>query len=142
MIIKDFSLEIVREIEIGINNFLKKSIKYSPFTLFYKLFKKSYPKTIHDIRHYVANDIEDILRNYENFDMDELSNETYDLSPNGEFILECYEKFGKEIFEKHLTVKKAFNLISKAEFRQEFYDLFLNDIKKILDDNINTNSQP
>jgi|TARA_B110000259_G_scaffold49330_1_gene57728 hypothetical protein len=137
MIVKDFSLEIVRELEIGVNTFLKRSIKYSPFKLFYTLFKKSYPKLMNDIRNYISEDIEDILRKYNNFHMNELSNESYDLSQKGEFLLECYEKLGRELFERHLTVKKAFNLISKSSFRQEFYKIFLEEVKLTLYQNIN-----
>ena len=33
--------------------------------------------------------------------MNELSNESYDLSQKGEFLLECYEKLGRELFERH-----------------------------------------
>tara|TARA_Y100000389_G_scaffold32720_2_gene27856 strand:- start:5246 stop:5659 length:414 start_codon:yes stop_codon:yes gene_type:complete len=137
MIVKDFSLEVTREIEIGINNFLKKSIKYTPFKLFYTLFKKSYPKLINEIRHYVAGDIENILTNYEDFHIDDLSNNDYDLSQKGELLLECYENLGKELFERHLTVKKAFNLISKPNFRHEFYNVFLEEVKITLYQNIN-----
>ncbi|MDA7705367.1 hypothetical protein N8772_02695 [Rickettsiales bacterium] len=133
MIIRDFSLEIVREIEIGINNFLKKSIIYSPFSLFFKLFKKSYPQLIHDIRHYISQDIEHIIKNHENFNMDDISDRNYDLSIKGERLLASFEKLGSDIFKKHLSVRKSFNLISKSEFRHEFYEILLSEVKTIID---------
>ena len=132
MIIRDFSLEIVREIEIGFNNFLKKSIRYSPFALFYKLFKKSYPQLINDVRHYIAQDIETILKESENFEINNITNDNYDLSIKGEKLLEEFQIFGLNILKKYLTVRKAFKLISDPEVRSEFYELFLIDIKKII----------
>jgi hypothetical protein len=137
MIIRDFSLEIVREIEIGINQFLAKSIKYSPFSLFFKLFKKSYPKLINDIRYYIAQDIEYIIKDNDNFNMNDISNKDYDLSLKGEELLESYKKLGSDIFKKHLSVKKSFKLISNLDFRQKFYTFFLNEVNKIIDNNNN-----
>jgi hypothetical protein len=132
MIIRDFSLEIVREIEIGFNNFLKKSIKYSPFALFYKLFKKSYPQLINDVRYYIAQDIETILKESQNFEINKITNDNYDLSIQGEKLLEEFQIFGFDIIKKYLTVRKAFKLLSHPEVRTEFYELFLTDIKKII----------
>lgn len=132
MIIRDFSLEVVREIEIGFNNFLKKSIRYSAFALFYKLFKKSYPQLINDVRYYIAQDIETILKESENFEINNITNDNYDLSIKGEKLLEEFQIFGFNILKKYLTVRKAFKLISDPEVRSEFYELFLIDIKKII----------
>lgn len=132
MLIDNFALEITREIEVGINNFLAKSIKYSPFKIFYNLFKKGNTKLMDDIRHYVAKDILHILENSHDFNIDDCSNNDYYLLPYGEELLKSYEELGKDIFRKYIGVKDSFKLVSNKKFRVNFYHLFLNQVKERL----------
>lgn len=124
---RDLAKEIVKAVETGVNRFLKRSIIYSPFKLFYNLFKKSNPKTMDSVRQRVRDDIDSNTKTIENFNP-EIFITGITVLPQGRKLLQrCYE-IGLSILKTKLTVVLAFKLIRDAELRDEIYNDVLNDI--------------
>ena len=126
---KDLSIEIVRAIEAGINKYLNNSIVYSPFKLFYNLFKRANPNAMDSIRGRVRNDIYNRLIRIEgfNFEIFLINNEFTDKSKG--LLKICYN-IGIHFLKKELNVVTAFRVISNANFRSHMYNHMLDLVER------------
>jgi hypothetical protein len=128
MIEKDLFVEVVRLVEAGMNKFLNRSILYSPFRLFFNLFKRHNPRTMDSIREMVRNDVEQVLGNIENF------NQVIFVASNGwtmsgkDFLRSCYN-IGINILRKKVTMMMAFKAFRDYELRNEIYNYILEEVR-------------
>ena len=130
------SSEIAKIIESGIEKQLSQSIKYSPFRLFYSLFKKKNPQTIQRIRNMLANDIQESLSSIEGFDAT-IFTKNNTMNDTGRLLRKRSYNIGIRLVKK-LNVKMAFRALKDNSLQQKLYNYVLKQTKakavEILDD--------
>jgi hypothetical protein len=126
---RELPSEIVKAIEIAINRCLDRSIVYSPFRLFYNLFKKSNPKLMEHTRKLVARDILEYLNTIDNFTPEIFISENT-IHPIGKILLQYCYNIGVVLMKKKLTVILAFKVLRNAALRDETYSYVLNEVRK------------
>jgi len=129
---RDLSFEIVKAVETGINKYLNRSITYSPFRLFYNLFKKSNPKLIEQVRATVRNDIENILQSITNF-KPEFFIEGNAIRPKGIRLLQICHNIGFKLLKEKLTIITAFKALKNQQLRNEIYSYILGEIEEAVE---------
>lgn len=122
------SSELTKIIEAGIERELNQSVFYSPFRLFYKLFKKANPALIERVREILANDIQDTLINAEGWHKEVFINEKY-LSDAGDLLIKKCYNIGIRLVKKRLSVKLAFKAVINHDLQQEIYNYILSQVK-------------
>ena len=126
---RDFSVEIVKAIESGINKHLDVSVIYSPFKMFYLLFKKANPALIDQIRGKVRNDIYNKLVQIPGFQFEIFLNNNEITSKGGQLLKISYN-IGIHILKKQLTVITAFKAITNAHVRNQTYNYILSVVER------------
>lgn len=130
------SSEIAKIIESGIEKQLRQSIKYSPFRLFYSLFKKKNPQTIQRIRNMLANDIQATLSDIEKFNVGIFAKNN-SINNTGRVLIKNSYNVGIRLVKK-LNVKMAFRALRDESLQQKIYNYILKQVKaktlNILDD--------
>jgi|TARA_Y100000389_G_C17469290_1_gene528761 hypothetical protein len=122
------SQEITKLIEAGINKHIKSSFLYSPFRITLDLFKKSNPNTIRQVRSYVAQDIENILKNINNYD-EEIFLYEGGFSNKGQEVRKLAYNIGIRLMKNKLNTRLAFKALRNNEIRQEIYNYILENVK-------------
>lgn len=125
---KDLYVEIVRALEAGVDKQLNRSFLYSPFRLFYNIFKKNNPQTMDYARQSVRHDVEHILEEIPNFNS-ELFIKDGKITKIGRQILQKSYSIGIHILKKKLTVVSAFKALRDNQFRTQIYNYMLSCIK-------------
>ena len=115
--------------EEGIERQLKQSVCYSPFRLFYKLFKKSNPQLIQQVRELLANDIQNTLQSLENWDQEIFIKKGGHLSAEGNLLIKRCYNIGIRLVKK-LTVRMAFRAMKDRSLQQELYGYILDQTKE------------
>lgn len=124
---KNLATEIVRIVEAGIDRHLNRSIVYSPFRLFYNLFKKNNPQTMNRVRTMVSDDIGECLNDIKNFDANIFISNDQITPPGTELLRICYN-IGINLMKKELTVVMAFKALRSIEVREKVYNYVLEQI--------------
>ena len=114
------SSEIAKIIESGIEKQLRQSIKYSPFRLFYSLFKKKNPQTIQRIRNMLANDIQATLSDIEKFNVGIFAKNN-SINNTGRVLIKNSYNVGIRLVKK-LNVKMAFRALRDESLQQKIYN--------------------
>lgn len=132
------SSQLATIIEAGVERQLNSSIKYSPFRLFYSLFKKKNPQTIQNIRNMLMRDIEQIISGIDNFNAQVfVKNEA--LNDAGMLLRKRSYNIGIRIVKK-LSVKMAFRAVRDPDLQNKIYNYILKQVKAktedILEDNM------
>ena len=121
---RDLCSEIVKAIETGINKYLDQSIKYTPFRLFYHMFRAANPNLMNNVRSHVRNDIYNRVTNINDFDpVVFIKNDV--ITPKGKQLLKISFNIGIHLFKKDLTVVSAFKVVTNANFRNHIYNHLL-----------------
>lgn len=115
--------------EAGIERQLNQSIFYSPFRLFYRLFKKKNPQLIQQIRELLANDIQNELLSLENWDQEIFIKKGGHLSAEGNLLIKRCYNIGIRLVKK-LSVKMAFRALRDRSLQQELYGYILDQTKE------------
>jgi len=126
---RELSFEIVKAMETGVNRYLNKSIIYSPFRLFYNLFKKANLNLIEQARNMVREDVRRQLDSIENFN-DKTFIEGSTIKPKGMKLLQICYNIGIRLLKEKLTVMTAFKVMRNHELRDEIYNYILNEVKE------------
>ncbi len=122
---KNLQIEIVKALEDGFNKHLNRSIIYSPFRLFFSLFKKSNPKLMERAREIIRKDVLGVLTEITGFDETVFLVKQNQFTPKGkELLKKCYN-IGIRILKKDLTVMLAFRAIRDQQLREEIYNNIL-----------------
>ncbi len=122
------SSELAKIIEAGIERELNQSVFYSPFRLFYRLFKKANPSLIQRVREILADDIQGTLINAEGWNKEVFINEKY-LSDAGDLLIKKCYNIGIRLVKNRLSVKLAFKVMINRNLQQEIYNYILNQVK-------------
>jgi len=118
---RNLQTDIVQALETGFNTHLNRSFIYSPFRLFFNLFKKSNPKSIDSARQMIGEDVLEIISAIEGFDQSIfLVNQNQLTSKGKELLKRCYN-IGIRVLKKDITVSLAFRALRNYELRQEIY---------------------
>jgi hypothetical protein len=126
---KNLQTEIVQAMEAGFNKHLGRSIIYSPFRLFFALFKKSHPKSVEYARQIIREDVEAIISAIDGFDQSVFIIKQNQFTPKGkELLKKCYN-IGIRVLKKDLTVTLAFRALRDYEMRQEIYQHILEQLQ-------------
>ncbi len=126
---KNLQTEIVQALETGFNTHLNRSFIYSPFRLFFNLFKKSNPKSVENARQIIREDIFEIISAIDGFDQSLFLVKQNQLTPKGkELLKKCYN-IGIRILKKELTVTLAFRALRDYELLQEVYNHILEEVQ-------------
>jgi hypothetical protein len=126
---KNLQTEIVKALEAGFNKHLNRSIVYSPFRLFFNLFKKSNPKSIERVRVMIVEDVLEIISALEGFSEAIFLVKQNQFTPKGkELLKKCYN-IGIRILKNDLTVMLAFKALRDSELRQEIYQGVLEQVQ-------------
>jgi len=129
---KNLQTEIVKALEDGFNKHLNRSIIYSPFRLFFNLFKKSNPKSIERAREIIREDVFHIMSEVVGFDESVFLVKQNQFTPKGkELLKKCYN-IGIRILKKDLTVMLAFKALRNHELREEIYQDILVQIQNAI----------
>ncbi|MBL6664440.1 MAG: hypothetical protein ISQ34_01195 [Rickettsiales bacterium] len=124
--------ELAKMLEAGLERQINSSIRYSPFRLFYHLFKKKNPQTIQRVRDMLIADIETSLREIQGFDAT-IFVQGGEFSDSGKLLRKRAYNLGIRILKK-LGVKMAFRVVKDAPLQNRLYNFVLNQIKTKADD--------
>jgi hypothetical protein len=126
---KNLQTDIVQALETGFNTHLKRSFIYSPFRLFFNLFKKGNPKSVDRARQIIGEDILEILIAIDGFDQSIFLVKQNQLTPKGkELLKKCYN-IGIRVLKNDLTTILAFRALRDYELRQETYQHILEQVQ-------------
>lgn len=117
------SSELVRMLEKGIEKQLSRSIFYSPFRLFYRLFKRNNPQLIQRVKDSMARDIAEVLSNIEHFNP-KIFMEMESPTDEGRILMKRAYNIGIRVV-KSLSVKLAFKAFQDQSLQQEIYNYIL-----------------
>ncbi len=120
-------IELVRIIEAGIERQLNCSIIYSPFKLFYFLFKRANLGLYQRIREVLAEDIEKSLLGIAGFSQ-EIFIQNQELTTKGNLLMKRSYNIGIRLIKNQLGVKKAFRVLKDPELQQEVYNYILDKV--------------
>ncbi len=126
---RDIPQEIVKAFEAGIDNYLARSIKYSPFRLFYNMFKRSNPQLVSQVREMFRNDILEKLLEIPDFNPGAFV-QGEELTIKGKKLLQICYNIGIHLLKKRLNVVTAFRVIQNADFRHQIYTYVLQTVKR------------
>lgn len=136
---RNLPTEVAHALEAGFNKHLNRSIIFSPFRLFFNLFKKSNPKIMDKVREVIRSDIAQLLGGLENFSEAIFIVKQNQITPAGkEFLTRCYN-IGIRLLKKDLTVMMAFKAIRDAELRDQIYGHILEQIQNSAFELLNKN---
>ncbi len=126
---KNLPTEIVQAMEAGFDKHLNRSITYSPFRLFFNLFKKTNPKLMGNVRQTIREDVLEIISAIDGFDQSIFIVKQNQLTPQGkELLKKCYN-IGIRVLKKDLTVILAFRALRDYKLRQETYRYVLEQLQ-------------
>lgn len=128
--IENLQLEMVKALEMGMNHHLKRSIIYSPFRLFYKIFSSANPKMMNQVRQIIQNDITANLQSLPEFRLDIFIDDNGYLTKKGKKLLHNCKAFAVFFFRRKMSVMKAFQLVKNPRFRAERYAYVLEGVNK------------
>lgn len=126
---KTLQTEIVKALEDGFNKHLNRSIIYSPFRLFFNLFKKSNPKSIEHAKQIIAEDILEIISAIEGFNESIFLVKQNQFTPKGKELLKKCFNIGIRILKTDLTVMLAFRALRDYALRQDIYNNILEQVQ-------------
>lgn len=121
---RDFTTEIVRAIESGVNKHLNKSIKYSPFKLAFNLFKNANPKIMYQVRLMVRDDLSNSFLNISDY-KPEIFMQNSEFTAKGQQMLKISYNIGIHLLRDQLNVKTAFKALYNHNVRLQIYDYVL-----------------
>jgi hypothetical protein len=121
---KDLFIEIVKAIEAGVNKHLGNSMLYSPFKVFFNLFKRANPNLMNNIRGRVRNDIYNRLTHISGFNTEVFLIDN-NLTDKGHNLLKICYNLGIHFLKKELTVVSAFKVVTNHHFRSHMYNHIL-----------------
>ena len=137
---KDLQTKIVQALETGFNTHLNRSFLYSPFRLFFNLFKKSNPKLMDGARQVIGEDILEIISALDGFDQSIFLVKQSQLTHKGkELLKKCYN-IGIRVLKKDLNITLAFRALRDSELRQEIYQHILEQVQEVAFSLIDTQS--
>ena len=128
---KDLYLAMVQAIEAGINKHINRSLIYSPFKLFYRIFTSANPNLMQQVREYVANDINNNSQKIDGFKIDIFLKDDQ-FSEKAHKLLQVSHNIGIHLFKKELTPITAFKLVSNPQFRSKIYSHLLETINRVV----------
>lgn len=126
------SSELTKMLEDGLERQMNSSIKFSPFKLFYNLFKKKNPQTIQRVKNMLTADIEASLREIENFDASAFVKDG-EFSNSGKLLRRKAYNIGVKLVKK-LGVKMAFRVVRDPALQNRLYNFILGQIKNRAED--------
>lgn len=126
---RDYSMEIVKAIESGVHKHLDSSITYTPFKLFYAIFKATNPKMMNNVKGVVRNDIYNRVTAIPDFDFNVFINGA-ELTPKGKQLLQISFNIGIHLLKKDLNVASAFKVVTNAAFRSHIYSYVLDVVSR------------
>ena len=129
--------EIARIIEAGINRHLNDSMLYSPFKLFFNLFKKSRPQLINQARSMLKEDISQRFNKIKNFDQNLFINEDRFLEAGNLLMKKCYN-IGIRLLKKDLTIVLAFKALRSQELQWQIYEHILDQTQNVAEEILKT----
>lgn len=121
--------ELASITEAGIERQLRQSIFYSPFRLFYRLFKNNNPQLIQQVRELLANDIKNTLQSLENWDQEIFIKKGGHLTAEGNLLIKRCYNIGIRLVNK-LSVRMAFRAMRDRSLQQELYSYILDQTKE------------
>jgi hypothetical protein len=131
MIDKELAREAVKAMEAGFYKHLNRSFIYSPFKLFFNLFKKSNQGTIAHAKEVIRQDVQKILQQIDNFEESKFIDDDDKITPIGKkFLQKCYN-IGINILKKDLTIGLAFKAIRDHNLRGQIYDNILHSVQNV-----------
>jgi hypothetical protein len=132
MAVQNLEFKIVQALEDGFNKHLKRSFVYSPFRLFFNLFKKANPKSVEQARQILREDILKIISSIEGFNQAIFLVKQTQLTPKGkEMLKKCYN-IGIRILKYELTVTLAFKALRDHNLLQDIYENILKEVQEVV----------
>lgn len=120
--------ELARIIEAGVDRQLNQSIFYSPFRLFYGLFKKRNVHLMNRVREMLLKDIKSNLTRIEGWDQ-EIFVTNGEFSFEGKLLIKRSYNVGIRVV-KRLSVKRAFRAFRDRSLQQNIYNYILNQVSQ------------
>jgi hypothetical protein len=121
---REITKEIVVALEKGVDKHLSKSLKYSPFRLFFNMFRKSNPNLMTQVREYVRQDIEHLFMTIKGYNP-VIFIHNNNITPEGKQMLKTSYNLGIYILKKKLTVVTAFKAVTNPKVRDDIYHFIL-----------------
>lgn len=137
---RDYSLEIVKAMESGVHKHLDNSIPYTPFKLFYAIFRAANPKIMNNVKGVVRNDIYNKLMSIPGFDFAVFINGS-EFTLKGKQLLKISFNIGIHLLKKDLNVVSAFKMVTNAQFRNHIYAYVLDLVGRSASKVLHHNSQ-
>ena len=122
--------KMVNAFEEGMHYHLGRSISYSPFRLFFKIFTSANPKLMTQVKQRISHDIKNSLNSIPGFTDDIFFDKAGYLTPKGKKLMKTCHKFSIFFFKKKINAFQAFQLIKNNDFRMKKYQYFLASVNK------------